>query len=164
MSDLQSKLGGGLNKLQDSLNQGKQKLQVVQEISQYNKIISEGLENRAKIIFELGEEAYRKLRNRELNDAVLLELAGGIISIDQKVYQARKMVAQLNATSQQTNQCSGCGTALTPGDKFCGTCGQKAEQYQEQETVEMTTCPSCEEEVPAHTTFCSCCGIRLASY
>ena len=33
MSELQTKIGGGLNKIQGSLQQGKQKIQVAQETS-----------------------------------------------------------------------------------------------------------------------------------
>lgn len=41
MSNLQSKLGEGLSKFQGGIEQGKQKLQVVQEINRLKKEISD---------------------------------------------------------------------------------------------------------------------------
>lgn len=37
LSDLQTKLGSGMNKLQEGIEQGKMKLQVAQEIAQLKK-------------------------------------------------------------------------------------------------------------------------------
>jgi len=37
LSDLQTKLGSGMNKLQEGIGQGKQKLQIAQEIVQLKK-------------------------------------------------------------------------------------------------------------------------------
>lgn len=37
MSDLQTKLGSGMNKLQEGIEQGKMKLQVAQEIAQLKR-------------------------------------------------------------------------------------------------------------------------------
>lgn len=160
MSDLQSKLGGGLNMIQGSLQQGKQKIQHAQEINQYNKIITEGLEKRTEIILKIGEEVYKRLRSGDLQDESLGELAQEIIFLDQKVFQARKMVEKINESSKQDHTCPNCQGKLAPEDKFCGSCGYKVQETQKYEEIELVACSHCQEKVPGNA-FCSCCGNRL---
>ncbi|MDZ5472038.1 zinc ribbon domain-containing protein [Bacillus sp. 31A1R] len=162
MSDLQTKLGGGINKIQDSLQQGKQKLQIAQEISQYNKLISETAEKRAEVIFKLGETIYRKIRSGEIQDSDLHNIGKEVVEYDQTIYKAQVMLAQLKMKTEHNSSCSGCGTSLTSDDKFCGSCGQKVERVEVTEVAEMAACPTCEEQVPVNGAFCSCCGNRLA--
>lgn len=161
MSDLQTKLGGGLNKLQDSLQQGKQKLQTAQEISQYKKEIQELLESRCDLILKLGEDTYRKIRANEIQDQQLREYLLDIAQLDVKVFKAEKaldLLIQKNASST----CSSCGTTLNGDDKFCGSCGQKQEERTALTNLaQMVICPTCEEQTPTDATFCSCCGSRL---
>ncbi|MEH7107505.1 zinc ribbon domain-containing protein [Bacillus sp. JJ1764] len=161
MSDLQSKLGGGLNILQDSLQQGKQKLQTAQEISQYKKVLNDLSEARANLLLKLGEDTYRKIRSGELQDQTLGEYSQGIAEVDRKIFTSQKTLEQLNQASKE-GTCSNCGNSITPDDKFCGSCGQKQETYSElTNQVNMVTCPTCEEQIPADANFCACCGSRL---
>lgn len=161
MSDLQTKLGGGLNMLQDSLQQGKQKLQVVQEISQFKKVINEHSENRASLLLKLGEDAYKKIRSGELQDSQLRDYFLEIAAIDHKIFNAQKTLEQLNQKSN-AGSCTHCGSPITPDDKFCGSCGQKQEQTTASEqTTQMVACPTCEEQIPAEAKFCACCGSRM---
>lgn len=161
MSDLQTKLGSGLNVLQDSLQQGKQKLQTAQEISQYKKLINDHSEARADLVLKLGEDAYRKIRSGELQDQKLREYFLEIAEIDRRIFNAQKTLEQLNQKST-AGTCSNCGNPITPEDKFCGSCGQKQELPAElNKQVNMGTCPTCEEQIPADANFCACCGSRL---
>jgi len=161
MSDLQSKLGGGLNKIQGSLQQGKLKIQTAQELNQYNKMIAEGLDERTEIILKIGEEVYKKLRSGDLQDESLGELAKDIVFLDQKIFQARKMVERANESSKEENTCSNCQSKLAPGDKFCGSCGYMVQETEKQEDIELIACSHCQELVPGNAAFCSCCGNRL---
>jgi hypothetical protein len=162
MSDLQSKLGGGLNKIQDSLQQGKQKLHTAQEVSQYKKVISENTEKRAEIILKLGEVVYKKIRSGEIQDSELRSISQDVISLDQLIYRTEVMLGKLNEKSLNNQSCPSCGNALTAGDKFCGSCGYKVEEIQAAETEETAACPTCEEQVSVNAAFCGCCGNRLA--
>ena len=158
MSELQTKLGGGLNMLQGSLQQGKQKLQLAQEISQQKKLINENAEKKAELLLKMGELVYKKIRTAELSDPQLDAFAKDIIQYDQRIYQSQQTLVQLNFTSQQGKNCNSCGGPITADDKFCGSCGQKVEQPQAAANVETAACPVCEAEVPAHAAFCICCG------
>ncbi|MCM3568997.1 zinc ribbon domain-containing protein [Neobacillus mesonae] len=162
MSDLQTKLGGGLNKIQDSFQQGKQKLQTVQEMSQFKKEIQDISESRSSLILRLGEEAYRKIRTGELQDSKLREFTADIAKLDSQIYQAQKALDSLNQKGA-TKTCSNCGGTIDREDKFCGFCGQKQETpASSNDQTELISCPACEEQIPANGSFCPCCGSRLA--
>ena len=162
MSDLQTKLGGGLNKLQDSLQQGKQKLQTVQEISQFKKEIQEFSELRSDLILKLGEDTYRKLRLGDLQDPQLHEYFHSIAELDRKIFNTQKSLESLDQKSS-TTICTTCGASLSAEDKFCGSCGQKQEERTNlSDQTQLAVCPTCEEQIPADANFCACCGSRLA--
>jgi hypothetical protein len=162
MSDLQSKLGGGLNRIQDSLQQGKQKLHTVQEMNQYKRVIQESSEKRAEIIIKLGEVVYKKIRSGEIEDADFKTIIQDVIKLDQLVYRAEVELEKLQEKSINNFSCPSCNTPILPGDKFCGACGSKVEEAKGEENVEKAPCPACEEQVPVHATFCGCCGNHLA--
>ncbi|UNL84810.1 zinc ribbon domain-containing protein [Priestia koreensis] len=160
MNDLQSKLGGGLNKIQDSLQQGKQKLQTVQEISQQKKIIQEASSKRALLLIQAGEEVYRKVRNGDIQNEELKERFTLLIELDQRIYNAQQMILNLNQESSDSMSCTSCGSAVTVNDKFCGSCGTKV-VIPSIEELDMKTCHACDQAVPANTQFCSCCGTKF---
>lgn len=160
MSDLQTRLGGGLNIIQDSLQQGKQKLQTAQEISQYKKEIQDLSESRSDFILKLGEDAYRKIRTGELEDQQLREYLLDIGELDRKIFKAQHALELLNQKNE-TKTCSNCGAAIENGDKFCGSCGQKQEdQNVLNDQTQLTGCSVCEEQIPVSAKFCPCCGTR----
>lgn len=160
MSDLQTKLGGGINKIQDSLLQGKQKLQTVQEMSQYKKEIQDLSDSRCSLILKLGEMAYRKIRTGELVDSELRDNFLDISELDQKIFKSQNALEILSEKSE-TCTCSFCGAVIENGDKFCGSCGQKQEEKNMLSNQnELSACPSCEEQIPVSSNFCPCCGCR----
>lgn len=162
MSDLQTKIGGGLNILQDSLQQGKQKLQTVQEISQLKKLIQENDEKRANLIFQLGEDTYRKIRSGELQDPQLRKYFLEIAEIDRNIFQGQASLEQIKQKAD-TRECSNCGASIGADDKFCGVCGQQqAEPLLLKDSSQLATCPTCEQSIPLQAKFCPCCGSRLS--
>jgi len=58
LSDLQTKLGNGMNKLQEGIEQGKIKLQVAQEIAQLKKEIQVQLHKKTEVLLEVGQQIY----------------------------------------------------------------------------------------------------------
>lgn len=161
MSNLQTKLGGSINKIQDSLQQGKQKFQTVQEMSQYKKEIQDISAARSSLILKLGEEAYQKIRTGELSDSKLHGYVVEIANLDSQIYQAQKALEELNQKSA-TKTCTNCGATIDHDDKFCGYCGQKQETATDMNRqAELVICPTCEEQIPANGSFCPCCGSRL---
>lgn len=161
MTDLQTKLGGGLNRIQNSLQQGKQKLKAAQEISQYKREIQEISESRGSLILKLGEDVYRKIRTGELQDSQLHEYFLKIAELDRKIYRAQKSL-ELISLNSETKTCPHCGATIERGDKFCGSCGRQQEEMLElNKQVERTACPNCEEQIPVNISFCPCCGSHL---
>ena len=123
MSDLQSKFGSGMNKLQEGIEQGKMKLQVAQEVAQLKKITQEKLQVKAEILLELGQTTYMQLRNDEVRVDVLKSIIEPVQELDVAIYNTRKQIANLQNQGQK-GQCS-CGGPLSLNDKFCGQCGKK---------------------------------------
>ena len=56
LSDLQTKLGSGMNKLQEGIEQGKMKLQVAQEIAQLKKGMQVQMQKKAEVLLEVGRK------------------------------------------------------------------------------------------------------------
>ncbi|MBS4174249.1 zinc ribbon domain-containing protein [Bacillus sp. FJAT-49736] len=160
MSDLQTKLGGGINILQDSLQQGKQMLQTAQEISQLKKVVQETATKRAELIQQLGETVYRIHRDGELHNPELQELTQSIIGLDKIIFNAQKSM-ELQSKKNPTSYKCQCGATISENDKFCGGCGTKVEIQKEVESGPTIVCQSCEEEIPAASNFCKCCGMKV---
>ncbi|WP_263629630.1 zinc ribbon domain-containing protein [Bacillus tianshenii] len=158
-NDLQSKLGEGLSKVQGGIEQGKQKLQIAQEIGRLKKGMAESSLQKSKILLELGQVTYGKLRKGQFQDEELFGIAHSIIGLDKQMYTASKQIAELSKTTQNGVMCS-CGTLNGVTDKFCGGCGAKIEQAAEVDLSTASSCGHCEEVVPAGANFCPCCGSR----
>lgn len=68
-------------------------------------------------------------------------------------------------------KCPNCGSEISSGDRFCGNCGTKIEQPNEQRQPEKkqaapssgTICPLCGQENPPDAASCSSCGAALKS-
>ncbi|WP_165998108.1 zinc ribbon domain-containing protein [Bacillus sp. Cs-700] len=158
MSDLQTKIGGGLSKLQDGLNQGKTKLQTAQEVSQLKKHASDAASNRTKIITQLGELTYRLIRRGEVEHNELNEQAERLHSYDLELYQANHALSQLQKES--TGHVCDCGATLQEEDTFCGSCGNKVQMAEPPLTLATQPCEKCKEEIPESAQFCGCCGSK----
>lgn len=157
MSEFQNKVGGSLNKIQDSLQQGKQKIQTVQEISQIEQTLNALRQKRQELIVLMGNKVHKKLRLNEITDTDFQEISANIETIDKNIYQQAKAVDQLKASTQNVYICTSCNSEVNPSDKFCGSCGTPViipETIEE----ELKNCQECEEEIPHSALFCPCCG------
>ncbi|CKE56224.1 zinc ribbon domain-containing protein [Bacillus cereus group sp. MYBK77-1] len=158
MSDLQSKFGSGMNKLQEGIEQGKMKLQVAQEVAQLKKITQEKLQAKTEILLELGQMAYMQLRNDEVRVDVLKNIIEPVQELDVAIYNTRKQIANLQNQGQK-GQCS-CGGPLSVNDKFCGQCGKENELLLQSKNAENESCTSCGEQIATEATFCPVCGMK----
>ena len=79
-------------------------------------------------------------------------------AIQQGMAQAQAQAAQSSAAPQpaapaaSAAACSNCGTALTPGARFCASCGTPVPQAR--------ACPNCGAQ--ATGSFCASCGTKIA--
>ncbi|WP_169891047.1 zinc ribbon domain-containing protein [Litchfieldia alkalitelluris] len=162
-NNLQSKLGEGLSKFQGGIEQGKQKLQLVQEINRLKKEINEVSGKKAKVLLEVGQATYNKIRQGEITDPELVELTEKLVGFDHNIYQSRKKVAELNSTSDNQGgiTCPSCQTVNSNDAKFCGGCGAKVEAAATVLSVEGEPCVKCEESIPHDANFCPCCGTKV---
>ena len=59
--------------------------------------------------------------------------------------------------AETVGACRQCGSALSPGTKFCPACGARAEAE-----PQPRRCAQCGKEVAMGKNFCSACGTRIA--
>lgn len=163
-NNFQSKLETGLSKVQGGLEQGKQKLQIVQEINRLRKEINESSVKKTKVLLEVGQVTYKKMRNGEIVDPQLLSITEQLIAIDQQIYQSNVKVNQLNSrnSDDQGKVCPSCQTTNSVDANFCGGCGGKIEADIKVEISGEATCQKCEEAIPEVANFCPCCGSKVA--
>lgn len=164
-NNLQSKLGEGLSKFQGGIEQGKQKLQLVQEINCLKKEINEASMRKAKVLLEAGQVTYSKIRQGEITDPELVGFTEKLVALDREIYEARKLVNELNTKNNGQNgvTCSSCQTVNSEDAKFCGGCGAKVEAAAKVEVTDGVSCVKCEEIIPQSANFCHCCGTKAAS-
>ncbi|MGA9288414.1 MAG: zinc ribbon domain-containing protein [Anaerobacillus sp.] len=158
MSDLQTKIGGGLSRIQDGLQQGKNKLQTAQEVSQLRKTASDAATNREKIIKQLGELAYRLVRKGDVQHTELNEQAERVIQYDIELYHANRDL-EIQLRKESNGQTCECGATVSEEDTFCGSCGNKVDVH-ESPSVATNTCIKCQESIPEVAQFCGCCGTK----
>ncbi|MFD3450174.1 zinc ribbon domain-containing protein [Microbacteriaceae bacterium 4G12] len=159
MSDLQTKLGSGMNKLQEGIEQGKMKLQIAQEIAQLKKEIQEQLHKKTEVLLELGQQVYVQLRGAGVQEEQLQHVAAPIKQFDIAIYQARKRIAELQKQQGEKGTCE-CGGSLLPTDKFCGTCGKPNSIMTVERHVETVACMLCNEQIANDSSFCPVCGMK----
>ncbi|MEK4575274.1 zinc ribbon domain-containing protein [Bacillus sp. FSL E2-8868] len=158
MSDLQSKFGNGMNKLQEGIEQGKMKLQVAQEMAQLKKITQEKLQGKTEILLELGQTVYMQLRDDEVRIDLLKAIVAPVQELDVAIYNTRRQISNLQR-QEQKGQCS-CGGPLSLNDKFCGQCGKENELLLQSKNIEKEACSSCGEQIATEATFCPACGMK----
>lgn len=162
-NQLPSKLGEGLSKIQGGFEQGKQKLQVVQELTKLKRSVNELSLEKSKVLLSLGQLTYHKLRSGDLVDKDLHELSTSIIGLDRESYQLSAKIAELSTSNPDQLICNHCGTANGLNDKFCGGCGNKVELKMEIDLSIASDCISCGQLVPDEANYCPCCGMRKSN-
>lgn len=159
LSDLQTKLGSGMNKLQEGFEQGKMKLQAAQEIAQLKKEIQVQLQKKTEVLLDLGQKVYVQLRDTGVKEEELKQLVVPIQHFDVAIYQARKRIVELQKQQGDKMTCE-CGGPLAFNDKFCGTCGKPNPMLVVESDVDTTACSSCHEDIATNSIFCPVCGMK----
>ncbi|KAA0548383.1 zinc ribbon domain-containing protein [Bacillus sp. BGMRC 2118] len=165
-SNLQSKLGEGLSKFQGGIEQGKQKLQIAQEVSRLKKEMNDTSTRKSKVLLEVGQAAYKKIRNGEITDPELIELTTKLVGYDSTIYQSITKITELQLSTDHNQEmiCPSCQTANDEHAKFCGSCGEKILVEKLVDTEESEHCVKCEQSIPLDAHFCPCCGNKVGSY
>ncbi|UCZ52729.1 zinc ribbon domain-containing protein [Bacillus shivajii] len=161
MSDLQSKMGEGLSKLQGGIEQGKQKLQTAQQIHKLKQEQQKITNEKADLLLQLGEEVYRNIRRGDNEKTPYENQVNSIVERDHSLYQLGLQVEELQA-QQEEHRCE-CGSAVQETDKFCGSCGKEVQQPSAENDEEQKVCPTCETENNGSHAFCVCCGMKFVS-
>lgn len=160
-NNFQNIIGEGLSKLQGGIEQGKQKLQTAQEINELNKQTNDLNQQKSKILLDLGQLAYYKIRTGQISDIEMSELTKDVFQFDQQIYRSLRQLSEFKSSKQQGTICGNCGNSTDGIDKYCGSCGSKVEIQQEIVIQGDVECMSCGELAPLHANHCPCCGMRM---
>ncbi len=160
MPTIQEKIEGTVSKFQSGLEDGKSKIQVAQEISKHKKTSKEASEEKAMLLFRLGEVAYRKLRDGEIPTTDFEVFIEKIIKKDKEIFDNQKAIESLSNSQKPESLCSNCGAKVLQHDKFCGSCGTKVEVEKETDPLTLTECHSCSTQITISSTYCPSCGTR----
>ena len=160
MPTIQEKFEGTVSKLQSGIEDGKSKLQTAQEISKHKKVLKEVSEEKAILLFRLGELVYKKIRIGEIEKEGLDYLINDIISKDKELFDNQKMIEDLSNSQNSESLCTQCGSNVLKGDKFCGSCGTKVEIKQELSNFTLVECNACSTEITDDSRYCPSCGTK----
>jgi hypothetical protein len=156
-------LGEGLSKFQGGIEQGKLKLQTVQEINKIKKEMHDVSVKKSKILLEVGQKVYKKIRNQELHDQELIELTSKLTELDHALYGGSRKILELKShPDQNVTICTSCETPNELDAKFCGGCGAKVEKAIEPAAGAGDACASCSEPLTADAHYCHCCGTKVS--
>ena len=156
MNEVQNKLGGGLNKIQDSLQQGKQKLQHAQEMNQLLSSQNVLREKRFEQVVKIGELTLQELHTGHSSKEKIYELKNSIQDLDQQIYSYGQKLEEFRKQQDNGHSCPKCGNGVSDQDKFCGSCGERVVIPVEQELTK--TCGVCHTFVTDEAVYCPCCG------
>ncbi|GKV70597.1 hypothetical protein NCCP2716_30950 [Sporosarcina sp. NCCP-2716] len=162
MSTLQSKVGDGLNKIQGTIRQGKQKVATVQEAGQIRQQLDQLRQKRMEQLLALGTAVHKDIRQGAAVDNAYLQLAEPIGAMDRTIYELAKSLELLQQAQTNGDQCPNCRKPVSDDDRFCGSCGGALPVKEEAVVAEMP-CTHCEEMIPESSAFCPCCGFSLSN-
>ncbi len=157
MSNIQDKIGRGLFKIQESIDKGKSKVDVMKETALINKSIEELCEKKLYMLIKLGMTAHKKISEGSLCDEDMKATYKSIVGFDYMICENRKKIEEI-IKENQGFECD-CGNILNENIKFCNKCGKKVEKKKEDENHK--NCINCDMNIPEESIFCPCCGIKL---
>ena len=160
MPTIQEKIEGTVSKLQSGIEDGKSKIQTAQEISKYKRVSKEASEEKAILLFRLGELVYKKIRIGEISKEGLDDLISEIIIKDKEIFDNQKVIETLSSSQNSESFCVQCGSKILQNDKFCGSCGTKVEIKEELDQFSLSECKACSTVIAENCTYCPSCGTR----
>ncbi|WP_042205386.1 zinc ribbon domain-containing protein [Paenibacillus durus] len=160
MPEVQAKFEEGLNTVRGGIQQGKKKLQNMQETAELKRQIKEASHQKTKIYLELGKQVYRMIREGRIQNEELLQTVQPITAQDKIIYEALKLMEELNAPLPGAVKCS-CGIFLPKDQPFCTACGRKNAELESTLAQLKTSCAACKAEIPQEAAYCPCCGAAV---
>ncbi len=158
MSNVDSRTSDGVSRFQDSIQQGKQKIQNAQEAAKAKKMISQLSNQKGKLLIDLGQAVYLEYRKGAFQHSEVANRASGIEEVDIAIHDYLVQLKEYSNSPQQTQTCE-CGTKLSDSDQFCPNCGTKVTKQEEVEQ-DLKQCHNCQHDIPMDANFCSACGSK----
>lgn len=157
MSNLRENFDKKFAKVQNGIDKGREKIEIVKEKSTLSEEMDDYQLKKTNLLLEMGELLYTKLRNNTIIDNDFDDYKNQIIDIDKHIYDLSMKIKETESLKNDTT-CE-CGSILNPNAKFCAECGKKIEIEEIQ--VKYIICYKCNSEVDVESNYCSCCGFKI---
>lgn len=157
MSNIQNKIGRSIFKLQESIDKGKSKVDLLKETSQLNKQVEDLSQKKLEMIIKLGMTTHKKIREGHIDDTELNDIYKSIVGFDYIIYETKNKIKDMILENEGI-PCE-CGNRINEDFKFCNQCGKKVEQIKT--NINLRQCNNCEMDIDDTAKFCPCCGVIL---
>lgn len=159
MDNLGSKFQKGFSNVQKGIEDGKNKIQTSQEVLALKEEVRVFEEKRSSIIIDLGELTYKRIRENQIKEEALNNIALEILGLDKEIFSLLQIIEE-KSKKEKDLQCE-CGSELTASDRFCKECGKKVELAVKKQSLHMVICERCQTENTAENNYCNCCGLKI---
>lgn len=156
---IQSTISNGINTLKNSYEEGMNKVQQSQELSQWNRKKQKTLEMKSELLSQFGIIAYQLWRNKGIEDQVLNSIAEKLKGTDLELSEITKSINQLS--NHNKGVFCECGANITESSRFCGSCGKDLSEKLKVVDESLINCISCESLITESSHYCSCCGWQV---
>jgi predicted phage gp36 major capsid-like protein len=146
------------------------KSRVVVETTRLRRQMRRLAQEKKEALAQLGTRAYQELRQRgHWEQEGMQEAVNRIQELDRSTEALEKEITRLEALDavtpwpaaggeQPIATCT-CGTPLSEGSKFCGTCGVNVQEIVAKAAA--ARCPRCGAGISATAQFCRSCGAAV---
>lgn len=110
---------------------------------------------------EIGALVYEDYKSGNTSYADFEELCKGIEEDEIAITEMKTSILKM----KKMKQCEVCDTSLNIDDKFCSKCGAEQPEIvevEEEQTIDPTACPSCNEKIEKGSIYCAKCGAKIA--
>ena len=146
------------------------KSRVAVETTRLRRQMRKLLQEKKEALARLGARAYQEIGQRgQLDLAGMQDAVGRIQELDRSIEDLGKEITRLAALDAATAWPAGgeekplatctCGTPLSEGTKFCGTCGVNAQEIMAKAAAAL--CPRCGAGISSVAKFCRSCGAAV---
>jgi len=146
------------------------KSRVAVETTRLRRQMRKLLQEKKEALARLGARAYQEIGQRgQLDLAGMQDAVGRIQELDRSIEDLGKEITRLAALDAATAWPAGgeekplatctCGTPLSEGTKFCGTCGVNAQEIIAKAAAAL--CPRCGAGISSVAKFCRSCGAAV---
>ncbi len=148
-------------KITDAGQEFAQQAKNLTDTSRLNAKIAENKKQMSQVLFEMGQDYYKKHRKETGNEEQ--EYIDRVNALFQEILQYEEEIKLIKTA----NVCKVCGARIEEDSSFCMSCGARLDETELEENVltnsDCITFPVCCAAFDADSAFCTTCGAKLTN-